>query len=173
MADGEREALYALRARVFLGESILRPSGATLLSDDWDEHPASTNLVAVAGGRVVGGCRGTMTTHGIDAAVSPLFDFRPHLGRDRRLVCLGSWLCLDPDHRGRTTGLRLVKAVSALASEAGMQTYCAAVRPDARPLFLRLGWHDLGPPFRHPVADIGVQPMARRADSTTINGGNQ
>lgn|GEM_PF-671298 len=84
---------------------------------------------------------GRLRTHGIEV--------------DGRPVCVAMTLALDddlgihyvatePDHRRRGVATRLLTEVLSRAAEAGFRTATLQASPDGRPVYLRMGFHQVG-----------------------------
>lgn len=158
--DDEHLAAYRLRSAVFAGEGILDRDGGTPLVEVFDALPSSRLVVAVDRGEVVGTVRITQhhdgpspTDHYFDAAVG--LPVGAVLGS-------GSLLCVDPRHRSASLGLRLVEFGMRALHRVGCSDGAAPIRPEAVPIFLRLGWREIGACFVHPVERVPVVPMGVR-----------
>jgi GNAT superfamily N-acetyltransferase len=155
--DKEHRDAYRLRAQVFAGEGILDRSADELLFDTFDTLPSSRTMVAVDDGLVVGTVRVTSA----EAEASPVQDwFDPtEVFPDGAVVGYGSMLCVAPTHRRGTLGLRLVNAAMANQRKQGSTHGVAPIRPEAEPIFRRLGWFRVDEPFDHPIERVPVVPM--------------
>lgn len=155
--DLEHRAAYKLRARVFGGEGILRRNAAELF-DVFDALPSSSTIVAVDHGEVIGSVR--MTWHGNnETPCDEYFDGAAALPSDA-VIGSGSLLCVDPARRTGTLGLRMVDWVMRRHYEVGASHGLAPVRPQAEPIFTRLGWFRVAHIFEHPIECVPVVPMA-------------
>ncbi len=155
--DREHRAAYRLRAEVFTGEGILARSADELLFDTFDTLPSSRTMVAVKDRQVVGTVRVTWA----DAEASPVQEwFDPTtVFPDGAVVGYGSMLCVAASHRRGTLGLRLVNAAMAVQRKRGTTHGVAPIRPEAEPIFRRLGWFRVAEPFDHPIERVPVVPM--------------
>ena len=127
--DMRLRAYRKLRRRVFVDEQRLF-AGAD--HDDWDDHPATICLTAVAtDGSVVGGVRLHPAREGAEA-----------LGwwRGSRLVTTGR-----AGLPGGVIGAALVGAACARALGAGALRFDAHVQVAHAPFFMRLGWQTVRP----------------------------
>jgi putative N-acetyltransferase (TIGR04045 family) len=129
--DGARLAAYrALRRQVFVDEQHLF-AGTSAEADDWDEHPETIFLTAIASdGSLLGGVR-----------LHPAREAAAELGwwRGSRLVATGT----RGLHRG-VIGAALVGAACARALDAGALRFDAHVQAAHAPFFARLGWETVG-----------------------------
>ncbi len=155
--DAEHRAAYRLRDRVFAGEGILDRSADDPLFDTFDTLPSSRTMVAVEQGDVVGTVRVTWA----EAEASPMQEwFDPAtIFPDGAVVGFGSMLCVAPSHRRGTLGLSLVNAAMATQRKHGSTHGVAPIRPEAEPIFRRLGWFRVADPFDHPIERVPVVPM--------------
>ncbi|MDH3192904.1 MAG: hypothetical protein OEM40_01160, partial [Acidimicrobiia bacterium] len=75
------------------------------------------------------------------------------------IIGSGSMLCVDPDFRNGTSGLRLVRSAMHFQYERGSTHVIAPIRPEAVPIFERLGWQQIAHPYFHAVENVPVVPM--------------
>ncbi len=165
-SDRELRQAYALRARVFVGEQILnRRADDGLLFDVYDALPSSETFVALDDGEVTGTVR--ITIH--DGGPSPSDDFDIPAGvlPDDARLSSGSMLCVKPDCRQGTLGLRLVSSGMRAAASRGSTHALAPIRPEAVPIFQRLGWFELAEPYMHPIEQVPVVPMGSELNAAT------
>jgi hypothetical protein len=155
--DDELRQAYTLRAQVFGGEGILQCDDRSLLIDEFDALPSSETVVAVQHGAVVGTVRrswhdGNLTPCDHYFTSSSVLPTNASIGS-------GSLLCVAPSKRSGTLGLRLVDWVMYDFYEQGITHGLAPIRPQAEPIFRRLGWYMVGELFKHPVERVPVFPM--------------
>ncbi len=151
-------ATFRGRFEVFVGENILSETTDGLIVDEFDALPITCQLVAKQDGRVIGGCRATpMFAAGLPS--DRFFDFRPHFHNPPEYSSAGSALWVYPDHRTGMLGVRLARSLMDRGREQGVREVGAAVRPEAVPIFTRLGWRVVADRFDHPVERAPVIPM--------------
>jgi putative N-acetyltransferase (TIGR04045 family) len=121
------QAYRKLRHRAFVDEQRLF---AGIDADEWDDHPATIFLTALArDGTVLGGVR-----------LHPAQDGGPELGwwRGSRLVATRG-----PDLRRGDVGAALVRAACGRALECGALRFDARVQAAHAPFFTQLGWEQI------------------------------
>jgi len=158
LGDRESREAFALRYRTFVGEGILdRHRNDALLFDVFDALPSSYLFVAVKQSKIVGTVR---TTFHSDLP-APTDDFGLPAGTfpPDAIIGSGSMLCVDPDFRNGTLGLRLVRSAMHFQYERGTTHAMAAIRPEAVPIFERLGWLQIARAYYHAVENVPVVPM--------------
>jgi len=129
------EAYCELRHRAFVDEQGLFAGSDT---DEWDGHPATTYLTALAtDGTVLGGVR-----------LHPATDDGLGLGwwRGSRLVAISG-----PGLRRGEVGAALVRAACGRALNSGAQRFDAHVQVAHAPFFAQLGWKQIRPA---PIGDV-------------------
>ncbi len=157
-SDEDLKAAFALRHRVFVGQSIVgEPSSDGRLVDVFDALSSSYVFVAVDDGEVVGTVRTTMhesDEHPCDS----WFDWRHIVSSDR--TSSGSMLCTSPEARTFGLSFRLIAAAMEHGWALGTRHGVAAVRPQAERLLGRWAWRRIGDEFVHPIEQAPVVPMA-------------
>ena len=126
--EARLEAYRRLRRTAFVEEQRLFARDDT---DEWDEHPATIFLTAVASdGSVIGGVR-----------LHPAREGGAELGwwRGSRLVARSG-----PDLRRGVIGAALVRAACGRALDAGALRFDAHVQSAHAPFFTELGWETIG-----------------------------
>lgn len=157
IGDLEHSAAYRLRSKVFGGEGILDRDPEAPLFDVFDTLPSSRVVVAMDGDHVVGTVRATWHGNG-PAPCDEYFDAADALPSGAR-VGSGSLLCVEPSFRSGRLGLRLVEFTMRNLYTTGRTHGVAPIRPEAVPIFRRLGWWQLGPSFVHPIERVPVVTM--------------
>jgi putative N-acetyltransferase (TIGR04045 family) len=137
LADGpdEREAHFAVRRRVFVGDQALF---AVTDKDERDWTAGTLHVVGLSDGVVVGAVR-----------LYPL---------DADGLWKGDRLAVLPEARVRRLGAELVRFAVATAGAHGGHTMVAQIQLPNVPFFVHLGWHADGPPA--PYHGVMHQPMA-------------
>ena len=157
--DEEFREAFSLRHRTFIGEGILHHDSADeLLFDVFDALPTSHVLVAVVDSAVVGTVRVTVPSD--HRMPSDQYGVPDDAFPGGARVGSGSMLCVAPEFRRTTVARSLVKEGMNFQRSNGADHVVAPVRPQAVPLFRRLGWYQIGPDYNHPVELVPIVPMA-------------
>jgi CRP-like cAMP-binding protein len=154
------DQLFQVRHRVFVEEQhYFSPTSDGRLVDRFDAFPTTANIVASAGGRIVGGVR-IVEPSPVGAPADDLFDFRPYLPDANVRIGSGSMLVVEPEYR------RIPRITFAML---GMMYYWALVKglthitgvaaPEAEKLFIGSGYEPVQPRFFHEPTKLWMLPV--------------
>ncbi len=120
------------QAKMLRYRALFKPFGVPENTDFGDTDPASTHVVALDGGRVVGYAR--LVRRGNEAQIRHL--------------------CVDPKVQGRGLGTELMKTLIERARDAGAKTVFLNARFTALGVYRRLGFAEVGPLI--PAEDVAL-----------------
>jgi len=141
---GEVREVMRVRHQVFVEEEGYLQDQGGMIVDFYDALPTTSNLVAVADGRVVGSTRITLDTEDAGMPSDQSFDFRAVVPEGARLAS-GSMLCVLRDARmvGRLVqGLMRMMFYRAYAS--GCTHICGPMNPKIRGFVEKIGMEAVG-----------------------------
>lgn len=155
----EHDALFRVRHRVYVEQDgYLPPRPDGRIYDRFDSFPTTTNLIAVAGGEVIGGVRlAEPCAAGLPA--DDYFDFGPCLPREGARAGSASMLCMDRGYRHRKRVTRcLCSMFYYLATLRGLSHVLAPCNPAIEAAMLQTGYRRVAPVFRH-GSGVDVSPL--------------
>lgn len=155
----EHDSLFRLRHRVFVEQDGYLPARPDRrIYDRFDAFATTTNLIAVAGGELIGGVR---LAEPCDAGTpaDEYFDFGAYLPVSGARAGSASMLCLDRGHRHRKRVTTcLCSMFYYLATQRGLTHVLAPSNPAIEPAMRETGYRRVAPVFRH-ASGVDVSPL--------------